>query len=263
MDSSVSKTSENVNDMVSMLIDPPCLIRWMPNKDKKASIILLDMEVDIIGEGRLRFDLNVAFKAIPVHRGIIQKADYYIGSTGAHIIFETDKGSVFNYTVERDPLKVNHTNTVTRTRNSSASLKPAITNKEGDKEVKLELGEISWSAKVDSVFVSTFSCNERSLNSIYMESAIHWLLNLPRGERVISDYLVGNLWLFAECLWKDTSPSGDLSVRPSDVRFFNDDKRPLPSYKSIAMLYSMWRQNIKLPDYKGVKTHFQVDQGEK
>src|ERR687883_991845 len=99
-----------------LFIDPPKLLRWMPIEERNDAIFL-DLEADFLDDHTIHFDLNVVFRPIPIRRGKLQTRDYYVGSTGARVIFEAFLGKVGGYT-RAAPLKVGHKNTYTHSRKS-------------------------------------------------------------------------------------------------------------------------------------------------
>ena len=85
--------------MHKIYVTPPALLRWLP-RDENSQVVFLDFEPDFIDENTMRMDLNVVFRPIPITRGLTQTKDYYVGCTGAQILFETFNGEVKSYTKE-------------------------------------------------------------------------------------------------------------------------------------------------------------------
>jgi hypothetical protein len=108
----------------------------------------------------------------------------------------------------------------------------------------MKTGEIKWEARGQSERKATFSCSEMILVPINKGEAIHWRLDSPRGDKAVRDFLMGNLYLFAECAWNGTPKQGRFGARPSDVRFFDDQRRPLSKATSLLMLYQLWRRDL-------------------
>jgi hypothetical protein len=81
----------------TLYITPPTLLKWLP-RDKRNEVVFLDLEPDFLDEKTIRIDLNVVFRPIPIRRGTIRTRDYYVGSTGARVVFEAFLGNVKRYT---------------------------------------------------------------------------------------------------------------------------------------------------------------------
>jgi hypothetical protein len=224
-----------------LIINPPTLLRWLPREERN-DVLFLDLEADFLDEHTIRLDLNVVFRPIPIRRGKLQMRDYYVGSTGARVIFEAFLGKVKSYTSET-PLKVNYQNTYTHSRKSSVKIAPKI---DGGEVLKGELGEITFDKNVERVFTTRFSGAERTLSEVNFEHGVEWELKLPEGQ-LIRDYLIGNLYLYVESSWDADTKEGRIEVRPSDLLFFDSDRRVIGNRtKAIAMRYALWKQGIQL-----------------
>lgn len=78
----------------------------------------MDLEPDFLDEKTMRIDLNVVFRPIAVRRGWLQKKDYYVGSTGARVVFDTEDGQVKNHT-RGMAFKIDYENTYTHLRQAA------------------------------------------------------------------------------------------------------------------------------------------------
>ncbi|MBN1552287.1 hypothetical protein JW979_12515 [bacterium] len=243
--------------MKTLIISPPKIIPWLSMEEKENSIVLLDFEVDGLDDGALRFDLNVVFNSIPVKRGLIQKVDYYIGSSGAEVAINFDHGIIKDYSGEQI-LSVDYSNSVTHRRNSNITIKPNFSRKGNQEEVKVGLGAISLGRGLEKTFSCSFECTERILSTINMENFLRWIVTLPRGEKAVRDYLIGNLYLYVKCFSKNSNLNGTIKVRLSDIRFFDDERRPLSKKKSLVMLYTIWKQGIHIQNKNGFEVDFNV-----
>jgi len=224
-----------------LLIDPPSLLRWLPTEERN-DVLFLDLEPDFLDDRTIRLDLNIVFRPIPIRRGKLQTKDYYVGSTGARITFETFLGKVTNYTCGT-PLKVDYEHTNTHSRKTSVKIAPAI--EVGDKLIA-KIGEVTFDKNVERVFTSRFSGAEKILSDVNLGHAVEWEIKLPDGQAV-RDYLYGNLYLFVESSWDAVTKEGRIEVRPSDLLFFDSDRRVIGDrVKALAMRYALWRQGIRL-----------------
>jgi len=234
-------------------VDPPLIIPWLSVEERQENILLLDFDADIDpAPHTLRVDLNVVFNPISVRRGTITHVDYYIGSTGAEIIIEATKGTIHDHT-RAAKLDVSYSNSSKIWRKAGLNLAPAVKVKIESKEIESKLGTISRDAADEKLFTATFSSEERFLAPVLIGDTIKWTITLPRGEKVIRDFLIGNLYLFAKCTWKSAIKSGSVSVHPSDVRFFDSNRRPIGSMRSILMQYVLWKRSVKIRNIDGFR----------
>ena len=224
-----------------LFIDPPALLRWLP-REERSGVLFLDLEPDFLDEDTIRFDLNVVFRPIPIRRGKLQTRDYYLGSTGVRVVFEAFLGKVGNYT-RATPLKVDYENTHTHSRKNSVKLAPKL---EWADDLKGELGEITFDKNVERSFTTRFSGAERILSDVNFDHGVEWEVKLPEGQ-LLRDYLMGNLYLYVESSWNASTKEGRIEVRPSDLLFFDSDRRVIGNpTKALAMRYALWRQGIRL-----------------
>src|SRR6202051_1184819 len=122
-----------------LYITPPSLLRWQP-KDKRSEVVFLDLEPDFLDDDTIRLDLDIVFRPIPIKHGVIEKADFYIGSTGVRVAFEATGGKVKSYT-RGTPFKVDYEKTVKRSRETAVKLSPGL---EIGAEAKVEVGEVTF-----------------------------------------------------------------------------------------------------------------------
>jgi hypothetical protein len=223
----------------TLFITPPSLLRWQP-KDDRSEILYLDLEPDFLDENTLRIDLNIVFRPIPVKRGWLQTRDYYVGSTGARIIFESVDGKVKNYT-RAAALQVNYENTYKRSRNATVKLSPKIST-----PVQVEGGEVSFGKGAERSFTSKFSGSERTLSDVDLGHGVEWELTLPEGQAV-RDYLMGNLFLYVECSWTNSPKQGRIKLRPSNVLFFDENRRVIVDQtKALLMQFALYRLGTRV-----------------
>jgi len=237
-----------------LIINPPTLLQWLP-RGERHDVLFLDLEADFLDEHTIRLDLNIVFRPIPIRRGKLQMRDYYVGSTGARVIFEAFLGKVNDYTRET-PIKVDYRHTYTYSRKSSVKIAPKI---DGGKGLKGELGELTFDKNVERVFTTQFTGAERTLSEVNFEHGVEWELKLPEGQ-VIREYLIGNLYLYVESSWDAVTKEGRIEVRPSDLLFFDSARRVIGNRtKAIAMRYALWRQGIRLKPESLIITFREAD----
>ena len=224
----------------TLYIDPPTLLQWTPREDRD-EVIFLDIEPDFLDENTIRIELNVVFRPIAITRGMIQTRDYYVGSTGAHVIFEAFSGKVKNYTPAMT-MPVNYENTYKRSRKASVKLAP----KGEVGKAKVNAGEIAFAKDAECTFTTKFSGAERVLADVFLGKGVEWDFMLPPGQ-VLRDYVFGNLYLYVECSWDTKPKEGVIEVSASDILFFDSNRRVIADgVKAVAMRLALWRKKIKL-----------------
>ena len=224
-----------------LYITPPSLLRWLPSVERN-EVLFLDLEPDFLDDNTIRMDLNVVFRPIPIRRGFVQTRDYYVGSTGARVVFETFRGRVKSYT-RATSLKVDYENTYRHARQTSVKISPKI---ESGGKVNVQLGDMTFDKNIERLFTTKFSGAERTLSDVNFGYGVEWEVKLPEGQ-LIRDYLIGNLFLYVEASWEDDSKEGTIEVRPSDVLFFDSERRMVADrMKALAMRYVLWKHGIRL-----------------
>ncbi len=236
-------------------ISPPNLLPWLSRKQKENSIILLDLEADSKRSNTLNFHLNIVFNPISIRRGHLTRADFYIGSTGGEIVVDIANGIITDYT-NSQTLNVNYSNTTTRRQTSALCLAPSLQSRENGAEFELKAGSVTFDVNSERTLSASFSGSERFLVAMLMDNTLKWVISLPRGEQVVRDFLIGNLYLHAECAWRGECRKGRIAVRPSDVRFFDADRRPLGPKHSLLMQFALWRKGIRVLNKDGFELNF-------
>jgi hypothetical protein len=243
---------------ITFQIDPQKIIPWLSKKDKDSSLVLLDFKANVASiddNESIRIDLDVVFNPKPIRRGTLQRYDYYVGSTGAEISLTINDGTIDSFTPEVK-IDVDYSNTVGENRKSNVSLSPSMEVTQGTSKVKANIGTFAKESAEHSNFSASFKSSERILVPSIIGNTIKWNLNLPRGEKAVSDFLNGNLYLFAQCNWSNNEKSGIVNLRPSDVLFFDSERRPLSNLQSLLMAFVMWSKNKYLSNKDGFQISF-------
>lgn len=240
---------------IDLIVSPPKLMPWLTSEEKDANIMQLDFEADLDSKGVWRLDLNVAFNPRSVQHGRMRKTSYYIGSTGGEIKIELTDGKILDHT-KAVVLDVAYAATTTTKRETDLALIPDLKVKAAKNQIAAKVGSISHKRNNERSYTNTFKSEERLLAPVKMHNTVRWSIKLPRGRKVISDFLEGNLYLFATCTWKSNKTRGSVSVRPSDVQIFNNDKEPLGSLRSILMMFVLYLRKVRLQNTEGLEVGF-------
>ncbi|MEM9298932.1 MAG: hypothetical protein AAGA64_11135 [Bacteroidota bacterium] len=245
-------------------ITPPILTPWLDEKEREKNVLLIDLQIDKNKKDEIRFDIDIAFNPISVRRGSVTVKDFYIGCMGAEIALSLnpDKGVLLEFT-EGCSLNVNYTNQNSYQRSATVSLVPEIKSENGKNKTDIKLGSLQYIASKQATFSASFSSDERLLAPIKLGNAIKWTITLPRGEKAIRDFLIGNLYLFAVYGSLEQAVSGNIYAKPSDITFFDDTKRALGTKKSIIMRYILYKRNIDISNADGLKIQFKEMEYEK
>lgn len=243
------------NVFEEFVVTPPLLTQWMSSSDRSKNIVLLEIEPDVKENGDIRLDLNVAFSAIAVRQFGRSKSNYYIGCTGGEITVEVENAKIASFTADH-VIKTEHVVSSKRHRVSDVKISPGFKEKVGPSSSEIALGDIELKGDEERKFETRFSCAERDLATVYLGNSVQWTLHIPRTEHLIRDYLLGNLLLFAECPWERARLFGKVDARPSDVRFFDSERRILSNKKAIMMRFVLWKRKIDVPDGNGISVSF-------
>jgi hypothetical protein len=252
---SKSKQRAAKNNGINLIIDPPETMDLLLHDKKKQNVVLFKFEPDLISAKTLRIDLNVAFRPVPIKREEQKRIYFQVGCTGALISLRADNAAIKDYTPDTT-LDVKYTNTVTRKRNFAMSLSPAIKTENGADKAELSIGSVTREAGEDRTFTSAFKNTERDLVAIDLHDGIEWILDMPKGNMVIRDYLTGHLHLFAEFKCNNLVKSGIIAIRPKNVQFYSGKNAALGDLRSFIMEYVLWRKEIKGINRDGTKIKF-------
>ncbi len=239
--------------MYALLVTPN-LSRWLTDGERDRNVILLDMAPDVPAPNRLRLDLNVIFSPIPVRRGLIRRVDYWVAPTTVRVELLTKGGTVGDHT-EAIPLKATYKNSYSRAQSQTIRMAPSTQIRTPVGSPSISGPEVSYQSQAQHAFETSYSGNEFVLTPTNYGDRIRWELVLPRGEKVIRDFLAGNLYLHGECEWTSPPMEGHVEVVP-DIAFFSSERRALGQRQSLLMQFVLWRQRIKILNRDGFTTEF-------
>jgi len=251
---------------VSLSIDPPLLSRFLPPAVKASTISLLDFDADSVSDDTLRLDVNVTFKSITIRRrSRIPYADAYIGTRGAEITVTFEQNPTINEHTPGRVFEVNHEHTTTVKRASSFSFKPKVSVKKPNAfEFDIEPGGHSQDTGRETAYKTSFKCGERSLDVVNDGDLITWRLDLP-NHNVIRDFAYGNLHLYLECSWKYLAngalppKQGAITLHPTDVTFFDKDRKPAVGLNLLFLKYFYWVSDRKISHPDGISVRFEAE----
>lgn len=76
---------------------PPILVERLDDKERRKRVILLDIDVKA-DDNEIYFDFDLTFSPKSIRIGAINKAEYYVGSTGGHLNFRPKGGKIVSHT---------------------------------------------------------------------------------------------------------------------------------------------------------------------
>jgi len=240
---------------VGFCINPPIIIPWLSEEQRKKNIILLDIDFDIDDNGANRIDLDVVFNPISIKTGNIQRVDYYVGSSGAEIAIDVSDGTILEYT-QAAKLDDTYENNNRNCRSTTLNLSPLV-NIGTIQNIGARITSIIRHATERNTYNTRFTCGVRYLRPIVMGKSVKWMLTLPQNENMVRDFLIGNLYLFVTCIWQNNTKSGSVHIRPSDIRFFDSDYQPVGKSASVLMQFILWKSGIKLDNCDGFSISFE------
>lgn len=244
--------------MESFEITPPILIPWLTEDEKEKNILLLNLQIDAIKEDLIRLDLDIVFNPLSFRRGVVTRKDFYIGCSGAEIKIIFPNGNVTEYSKSKT-LTVNYANSIDHQRASSTSLKPSLKFKDSasKSELNVSLGELVHKNSTVNNYSVSFQNEERELAVITMDNSIKWFLSLPRGEKAIRDFIVGNLHLYSIFSTnKEEDYGGKVIIKPNDITFYDNDRRPLGFKENLMMRYKLYKAGMDILNADGFTVSF-------
>ena len=227
----------------------------MPTQEKQRTPVLFDLTAESTTDRASQvLKLDVVFHAVhfkrPLSRGL-----WYAATTGAEIELRADGASILQYT-DAIPLTVSHTNSETLKRSVGVEIKPTVEAEFPGAKAKVGLGELKDEHAEERIAQAQYTNTEPQLAVEKLGDTVVWMMDLPRGEKVVRDFLFQNLPLSAEVKWKDNSRNGSLSVLSTSIKFFDTEKRPLEGYRSLlAEFYLFCRGGLQ--NATGIQVNFQ------
>jgi hypothetical protein len=231
------------------------ILPWVPTSTRDRSVMLMDLEPDLLSPNTIRFFINIAFQHIIVPVQIGGKTvNWRIGATGADVHLRTSKGRVSDYTLG-EQLGVDYKNSVTKSRSSKATIKPSVKKKDGRGEIEASGGEVTFESGEARTRETAFHSSERELQAIFQNDSVRWVLSLAKGEKAVRDYILGNMFLSATCSWPSAPIRGEISARPLDVRFFTTNG-PTAEVGSLALLWRTKKKQRRIEGESGWTARF-------
>ena len=232
------------------------ILPWLTKEERRQNTVLLDFEPDLVDDETLRLYINILFNPIRVRRGWIKRADWYVGSTGMLVTVNIHNGKITDYTEPRE-LTAKYEIINGGTRQSTTSLAPQVNAEISGHHLKAKLFSLEYLAGRDCIFNTSYEGPESLLETTVEGDTVKWEFVIPKGERVISNFLRANLYLTCKCRWNQSTKSGYIEVRPDDIQFFNPERKPIGLIKSLFMNFSMWHQGVKIKNKDGFLTNFE------
>lgn len=228
---------------------------WINDPDKTFRIVQCDLQIDTCENDQFRFDLNFAFDHALIPRPGINTSYNHVGCTGLNVTFRISKGAITKFT-PRDIIDVDYNNSDKWSRKSGLCLKPELTAEFGAVNLKASLGNITYEQASEVEFATSFKGQESTLVPTVKGNKIVWNLSMHRGKKAVRDYILGNLYLFAECESNESLCKGDFSFEPVIV-YFDSRKTPIHDKGSLLAVYILQKLNgITIKDKRGTRIHF-------
>jgi len=202
----------------------------LPQGERDQNIINFDLgaRYSVGSAKKIRFDVELAFKAIRTHTDAVSTPVYYLGYTGVTAELHVEGLPLQTYT-RRKKIPVNYTNSMQKKNWKNFDIVPKVTIKGEGVEATVSVGKAGGKKGSEEEKTCKFESGERTLETTREHDQIRWTLDLPRGEKAVRDFLLGNLFLFAEYdkSNEDTAVSGRLKVEPRAIQWFDKDRKEI------------------------------------
>lgn len=242
---------------LTVLVSPPSLAPFLNDEERRKRVVLADLGFEKIADDNIQIEIDIVFSPKTVRRGVIRKADYYVGSTGAEISIKPQNFGIIEYS-KGSEIEVIYEETNGTSGEEGFSLTPNLKAKYGDVEGAVSLGSFEAKSTAQRKSTAKFSGKERQLETEYANPNLKWIVQLPRAKQIVRDYLQGNLKLFADFSVTKMECVGALELRPSDISFFGPDRQQLGEISSLRMKYVLWKKGHKIHEQAPETLNFRV-----
>jgi hypothetical protein len=228
----------------------------LPVQRANFSIVELHLSTETLSDTQSQLSLDIAFPVIPIRRGYLEPTDYYVGTTGATVTLTAKEAEFVDYTGPVG-IDVEYEQSAGKSRSQTGKLAPEYKTKLGPAELQLKPGSLESSFATTSGSSIKYQSKEFLLAPTKSVGSLTWQVDMPRGEKAVRDFLLGNLSLSATLEWQTTDRHGTAQARPSCVAFFDGGKRKLEGWRAcVLMLFILWRRGIRLNNQNGVYRSF-------
>jgi hypothetical protein len=242
-----------------IIVEPPLVLALMSLEARSRSVMLFGLTAEKLAIDSWRVLVNVVFQPIRIRRGALAPVDYYVATTGGHIELSAPEAEVLDFTGPSG-MKVDYELGAQRKAEIDRKLAPELTSKAGGLDLQLK-GVTSEHSRQDVLSSGAkFSSTEMLLTATNCENAVTWQIDSHRGDKIIRDFLVGNVYLDAVFRWRGLTKKGIARVCPSEIAFFDGGRRRLSKRASILMRFALWRKGIDVAYHNGITVEFIEDQ---
>ncbi len=238
-----------------LTIKPPKVLGLMDPNERCRSVLLLGLNAKLLENDCLQLLLNLVFRPIGLRRGAITPSDYYVATTGAFVSLVAPQAGLLNYTTE-SRIVVEYDVGLERDIEHTHKLSPDLNTKVGSVDLAIKPGSVTHRATDTRSSRAKFASTEMLLVPVDLGDSIEWRIDSHRAEKAIRDFLTGNVHLEAKFRWRTAPKSGSAEARPTDISFFDNERRRLSRRASILMRYILWRRNITIANPDGIRVNF-------
>ncbi|HET7460964.1 MAG TPA: hypothetical protein VFJ82_06940 [Longimicrobium sp.] len=247
--------------MNRVTFSPDLRMRNLDATTTQRAIAAFDAEPSFPRPNTLRLSLNVVINAIRIWSGNgVRRKPRFIACKSVDIEVIALKGKIVDRSAPQS-VEVAVKNSSSRSGSLQPSIAPEASIETGATKASIKVGAIAGERKVTTTSEIAYDTTERVLNPIDYTSAVRWELVQPAGEKVISQFITGNLEVFAEATWPLAYGSGRINVVPVDVDYYNAERHPLGAFRRLAMEYLLWKRGFKPTYLDGVRISFYTDGG--
>ena len=248
----------NANSKFRLLIDP-ILAPWLKKEVRKATLVMIDIDPDILEGKILYLGMNIIISSVPIRFGKLIRREWYLGCKGVRVVVEIENGIIVETTAERK-MPIEYQQIKNRKQKRTCKILPSMNVKKNNTDIDLKGMEIDFEKGNDYTTTCKYNAYESELSCSNYSVGVKWELVLPRAEKAISDFVNGNLYLFSKIFWSDEPREGNISVIPIGCNFFSENRRPLPKIKYLTALFRLIKARKKVHYLDGFKVNFELEE---
>jgi len=221
-------------------------VRDLIQEQRDRKILLPYVTVKSAGHQSDRLELNLVLQAMAISRKRPTRSQFYIAAIGAEITLTAIGAEIIDYT-KSSSIPVEYTTSRQTEKGRVGKIDPELKSELGKAKAEVKVGTFEMSSKETRGSSVKYSSEEDVVVATAFADTIRWNIDIPRGEKAVRDFLLGNRLLHATFKWKGTARKGKIQSR-SDILFFDSNKRVLSPLASLMMRFVLWRQKINLGD---------------
>jgi hypothetical protein len=226
----------------------------MPAKERRLSPAILDIRAESKSKDITRVLIDVVFQSVPLPRPV-GRGYWYAACRGAQVELRTLRGDILSNTPP-STLEFTYHKDTSIEKERSFELKP---------KAKIEAGPVKGEAsgpgaksrrKSATSEGFDYTGRENELSAAATSRRVSWQMSMVRVDHAISDYLFGNLPLWAECESNAKPVKGAVRLLPS-IFSFDEDKRQMSDLHAFLMQLALAFRSVKVMNQDETEVSFE------